>query len=303
MGRKIPAKKHRGVKDPEKQRAKRLAGLESRTNDPPKNVDEQAIPKSLEHMIRLKEAAKHSDNLKKKRKKKKNPLICVGSQDNKANPHPNARPEKVVPVFQQKPEESKRQFWHRVNKETHAFLKETTFEQKYGVQVERDPETGLIQGLTKCKVDKDDIEGLRAKHKNISKKKVTTEGAKVLTKKEKRKLQLRLKREKTRRGKDDDNEFQRFQDKVAFGEVAHAPPVLKFKTKAIIGEERKPKNLLLNSLLEVPKKIAPASKAIDRSGKRKKLPIAERRKLERQQHEIITAYRQFKSQRLADINN
>lgn len=279
--------------------------LESCTNDPPKNVDEQAIPKSLEHVIKLKEAARNSDTLKKKKKrKKKNPLICVGSQhDIKTNSHPKARPEKVTPVFQQKPEESGQQFWHRVNKETHAFLKETAFEQKYGVQVERNPETGQIHGLTKREIDKDDIERLRAKHKNINKKKVTADGTRILTKREKRKLKLRLKREKRLGQKDDDDEFGKLQDKVAFGEVAHEPPKLKFKTKEVTGEDRKPKNLLLSSLLEVPKKVAPASKTIDRSGKRKKLPIAERRKLDRQQNEIIAAYRRLKFRRLIDIND
>ncbi|XP_014481099.1 PREDICTED: coiled-coil domain-containing protein 137 [Dinoponera quadriceps] len=303
MGRKIPAKKHRGVKDPEKQRAKRLAGLELRTNAPPKDADEQAIPKSLEHMIKLKEAAKIGVTLTKKRKRKKNSLICVGLQQGKAEPHPKARPEKVVPVFQQKPGESGQQFWHRVTKDTHAFLKETAFEQKYGVQVERNSKTGQIQGLTKRKVDKDDIERLRVKHKNTSKKKTTTQGAGTLTKKEKRKLKLRLKRERKLEEKDDDDEFGRLQDKVAFGEVAHEPPKLKFKSKDVTSVERKPKNLLLSSLLEVPKKVAPASKMIDRSGKRKKLPIAERRKLERQQNEVIAAYRRLKSQRSADKSN
>ncbi|XP_032679005.1 coiled-coil domain-containing protein 137 [Odontomachus brunneus] len=300
MGRKIPAKKHRGVKDPEKQRAKRLAGLESRTNEPPRNVDEQAIPKSLEHVIKLKQVAKNSDGLKKKkRKRQKSSLIRVGPQHDAALPHSKARPEKVVPLFQQRPGESGQHFWHRVTKDTHAFLKETAFEQKYGVQVERNPGTGLIQGLTKRKVDKDDVEGLRAKHKNTGKKKVTTGDAKALTKREKRKLQLRLKREKRRGEKNDDDEFRRLQDKVAFGEVAHEPPKLKFKTREVTGEERKPRNLLLSSLLEAPRKVAAASKAIDRSGKRKKLPAAERRKLERQQNEVIAAYKRLKAQRSA----
>lgn len=263
-------------------------------------MDEQAIPKSLEHVIKLKQAAKNSDGLKKKKQKKqKSSLICVGSQHDAAVPHPRARPEKVVPVFQQKSGESGQHFWHRVTKDTHAFLKETAFEQKYGVQVERNPETGLIQGLTKRKIDKDDVEGLRTKHKNTGKKKAPTGDAKALTKREKRKLQLRLKRERRRGEKDDDDEFRRLQDKVAFGEVAHEPPKLKFKTKEVTGEERKPRNLLLSSLLEAPRKVAVASKTIDRSGKRKRLPVAERRKLERQQNEVIVAYRRLKAQRSA----
>ncbi|XP_012224298.1 coiled-coil domain-containing protein 137 [Linepithema humile] len=296
MGRKIPAKKHRGVKDPEKQRVKRLAELESRTNAPPKDTDEQAIPKSLEHVIKLKEAAKTSSGiLKRKRKRKRNALICVGQQHLKPNLHPKAKPEKVVPVFQQQPGESGQQFFRRVSRDTNAFLQDTAFENKYKIDIERNPETGRIQNLTKRKREKDDIdiETLQAKHKNIKKRKKTVEDSARLTKSEKRKLKERLRKEKKL---EDDDEFKRLQDKVAFGEVVHEPPRLKIKSQNL-NQERKPKNLLLNSLLE-DSKTSSAPKVIDRSGKRKNLPTAERRRLEKQQSEIIAAYRQLKSQRL-----
>lgn len=294
MGRKIPAKKHRGIKDLEKQHAKRLAELESRTNAAPKDTDEQAIPKSLERIIKLKEAAKTANNsILKRKRRKKNALICVGQQHLKPSLHPKAKPEKIVPVFQQRLDESGEQFLHRISKDTHDFLKETAFEKKYGVQIERDLETGQIQGLIKCKREKDDVETLRAKHKNIKRKKKTT--GSPLTKSEKRKLKLQLKKEKK---VEDVDEFENLRDKVAFNEVAHEPPKLNIKSKKI-NEDRKPKNLLLNSLLEN-SKLSSISKVIDRSGKRKDLPVVERRKLEKQQSEAIAAYRQLKSQRLAN---
>lgn len=268
--------------------------LASRTNVPPKNIDEQAIPRSLEHIIKLKEAAKTSDILKRKRNKKKNALICVGLQH--SNSHPKARPEKIVPLLRQKPGESGQQFWHRVSKDTHAFLKETAFERKYGVQVERDPETGLIQGLTKRKVEKDDIGRLRAKHNNTGKKKTTTQRATSLTKSEKRKLKLYLKEEEKLKEAD---EFERLQDKVAFGEVVHEPPKLNINKKTV-DAKKKPKNLLLNLLLEADPKVNPTSNIVDRSGKRKNLPAAERRRLEKEQSDIIAIYRRLKSQRSAD---
>ncbi|XP_029162193.1 uncharacterized protein LOC114933785 [Nylanderia fulva] len=295
MGRKIPAKRHRGVKDPEKQRAKRLAELESRTNAAPRDVDEQAIPKSLERLMKLKEAAKTSTNsVSKRKRRRKNQLICVGQQQKlKSGLHPKAKPEKVVPVFQQRPNESGEEFFHRVSRETHAFLKETAFEKKYSVQIDRNPETGQIQGLTKCKREKDDIETLRTKHKNIKRKRGTTEDS--LTKNEKRKLKFQLKKE---RRVEDVDEFESLQDKVAFNEVVHEPPKLNIKSKKF-NEERKPKNLLLNSLLENSKPSC-TSKVINRSGKRKNLPVVERKKLEKQQSKAIAAYRQLKSQRLAN---
>ncbi|KAI5652198.1 hypothetical protein NE865_00536 [Phthorimaea operculella] len=47
MGRKIPAKKHRGVKDPLVQQAKRLESLKGKIDAPPRDPDEQPVPKSL----------------------------------------------------------------------------------------------------------------------------------------------------------------------------------------------------------------------------------------------------------------
>lgn len=256
-------------------------------------MNEQKISKSLERVIKLKETARNS-SIQKKKRKRKNALICVGQQQAKTGVRANARPEKIVPVFQQQPGESGRKFMHRVCKDTHAFIKETQFESKYNVQVVRHPESGEIQGLTKCKREKIDIEMLKAKHKNIKKKKKITEGPKPLTKKEKQKLKLLDK--KKQKQLEDNDEFKMLQDKVAFGEVAHEPPRLKFKSKDI-NEGRKPKGLLLHSLLEGSENVSSISKVIDRSGKRKNLPVAERRKLEKQQSEVIAAYRQVKSQR------
>ncbi|XP_011699570.1 PREDICTED: coiled-coil domain-containing protein 137 [Wasmannia auropunctata] len=291
MGRKIPGKKHRGIKDPQKQRVKRLAELELCTNTAPRNADEQAIPKSLERVIKLKEAAKINNGILKKKQKKKNALICVGLQHQRLH-HPKAKPEKVIPVFQQRPGESGKQFMHRVSKDTHDFLKEVAFEKKYDVQIERDSNTGKIQGITKRKHEKDDVETLRTKHKNINRKKKTDS---ALTKNQKQKLKLRAKKEKKLKNYD---EFERLQDKIVFGEVAHEPPRLKIKLKEM-NESRKPKNLLLNSLLEDCKEDF-SSKVNNRSGKRKNLPETERRRLEKQQTEAIAAYRELKSQRLTN---
>lgn len=249
----------------------------------------------MERVIKLKEAAKTNSGISKRRQRKKNVLICVGLQSRRPN-HPKAKPEKIVPVFQQQPGESGKQFMHRVSRDTYDFLKEVAFEKKYGVRIERDVNTGKIQGITKCKPEKDDVEALRAKHKNINRKRKTTEGSVTLTKNDKRKLKLCAKEEKKLESYD---EFERLQDKIVFGEVAHEPPRLKIKSKEMT-EDRKPKNLLLNSLLEDSKKVSFASKGINRSGKRKYLPETERRRLEKRQSEAIAAYRQLKSQRLAN---
>jgi len=259
-------------------------------------VDEQEIPKSLEHVIKLKEAAKNNSGIVKRKRKKKNALICVGQEQSRSTLHPKAKPEKVVPVFQQKPGESGRRFLNRVTRDTEAFIKETAFEKKYGVQIDRDPITGQVQGLTKCQREKDDAETLQFKHQNIKKKKKTSNDSATLTYNERRKLKLRLKKE--RKLEDKDNEFEKFQDKVAFGEVAHEPPRLTIKMKKI-DEEKKPRKLLLNSLFQKESKVS-SSLVIDRTAKRKKLPTIERKILEKQQNEAIDAYRRLKSQRSAN---
>lgn len=280
MGRKIPGKKHRGVKDPFKQQAKRQAELETKINAPPKDVNEQAIPKSLEKIIELKEAVKLGKigKIKKKKKKKKNNLISVGKQESKPL-HPKARPEKVVPIFQQRPGETEQRFLHRVNRDTQVFINEFTFEKKYDVQVNRNPETGKIEGVSKCEqTELDKIEMLKSNHKNIKRKKKNSDINKVkMTKTEKKKEKLKLKKEKQMEEKLD--EFDNFKDQVEFGEVVHEPPQLKIKPKnanAINTSKPGKKNLLLYSMLkknENSKLDAKKRTTIDRSGKRKKLPL------------------------------
>lgn len=269
--------------------------LTLRTNAAPRNADEQAVPKSLERVIKLKEAAKSGGSVTKRKRRSRNALICVGQQHHRPE-RPRGRPEKVTPVFQQQPGESGRQFMHRVSRDTYDFLKEAAFEKKYGVRIERDSNTGKIQGLTKCKRKENDIETLQAKHKNINRKRKLAEGSATSTRSDKRKLKLHMKKEKELENRD---EFERLQDKVAFGEVAHEPPRLKIKSTKM-DEDRKPKNLLLNSLLDGSREVSSAAKVTNRSGKRKYLPETERRKLERRQNEAIAAYRQLKSQRLAN---
>ncbi|KAL2715523.1 coiled-coil domain-containing protein 137 [Vespula squamosa] len=308
MGRKIPGKKHRGVKDPEKQRAKRLAELETKINAPPKDVQEQAIPKSLENLIKLKEAVKSGriSKVKKVRKRKKNGLICVGGEKPKSL-HPKSKPEKAVPIFKQKPDESNNRFLYRVSQETHAFLNETAFEKKYNVIVNRNSDTGEVEGLSKRPKDElDELERLKAKHKNIKKKKKNKEGDMNLTKSQKRRQKLLIKKKK----KEEDliDNFNAFQDEVKFGETVHAPPELVTRPKkANLKDNIKPgkKNLLLHSLFTKngsSSSNSTKSITIDRTGKRKNLPTSERRQLEKEQSSVIAAYRQLKARQSADVD-
>lgn len=207
--------------------------LKTKINAPPKNDDEQGLPKSLLRVIDLKNKVKNGKIVKKKKKKSNRGLITLGAQNNKL-PHPKARPEKAIPIFNQKYGETPEAFLRRVNRETENFLHETQFENKYNVQVKRNTETGVIEGIEKR--PKDEIEEmlkLKSKHKNIKKKKKVKkpEDEVKLTKNQKRKKKLEMKKDK--KLQDDIDEFKTFRDNVAFGEVAHAPPELKIHPKKI----------------------------------------------------------------------
>ncbi|KYN09397.1 hypothetical protein ALC57_18502 [Trachymyrmex cornetzi] len=277
MGRKISGKEHRGIKN--KQRFKHLAELELCTNTASKNVDEQVMPKSLERIIKLKEAVKINTGILK-RKKKKNALIRIGLQHHRSN-RLRAKLDKVIPVLQQRPGESSKQFMHRVSRDTYNFLKEVAFEKKYSIQIERDSNTSEIQDLTKCKHKEDTVKTLKIKHKNINRKKILESSA-TSSKNEKRKLKVCAKKGKKLGSF---NEFERLQDKIVFGEVVYEPPRLEIKSNEI-NEVRKPKNLLLNSLFEGSKEDFFASKVINRFGK-KNLPKMERRKLENNKVKLL----------------
>jgi hypothetical protein len=58
MGRKIPGRKHRGVRDPEKQQAERLRRIKDKIDAPPTNPDEQQIPKSAQRIAELRAKVK-----------------------------------------------------------------------------------------------------------------------------------------------------------------------------------------------------------------------------------------------------
>ena len=67
MGRKIPGKKHRGVKDPEAQKAAREEKLKTKVNSLPSNVDEQEVPKKWARLMAEKEKWSKINEEKKRR--------------------------------------------------------------------------------------------------------------------------------------------------------------------------------------------------------------------------------------------
>ena len=89
--RKIPAKKHRGVKDPEAQKEKREEKLKTKINSKPKDLDDQEMPKKLIMMNKLKEDVKERALANKKaRQAKLAAKVAQGSDDEEdSRPDPN----------------------------------------------------------------------------------------------------------------------------------------------------------------------------------------------------------------------
>jgi len=139
---------------------------------------------------------------------------------------------------------------------------------------------------------------LKLKHKNIGKKKKkkkVSEAEPKLTKVQKRKRKLDMKKEK--KMQDNIDEFKGFHEKIEFGDIAHAPPNLKLRPiKTRDGSKPGGQKLLLRSLFPENGERTKSSK-MDKTGKRKDLPSAERRILEKQQSDVIAAYRLLKTQK------
>lgn len=147
MGRKIPGRKHRGVRDPEKQAAIRynrycillllqmlkfnFFSIKDKINSAPSNPDDQHIPRSLQRIIDLKNRAKNGDFDKKNKKMNTIEKKIVNIKPFKG------KPEKTIPLFKQKPGETDRIFVHRMNKICMDFTVEAKFEEKYGVEIKR----------------------------------------------------------------------------------------------------------------------------------------------------------------------
>ncbi|XP_023026308.2 coiled-coil domain-containing protein 137 [Leptinotarsa decemlineata] len=313
MGRKIPGRKHRGIRDPEKQAAARFESIKDKINAPPLKPDEQQISKSLQRFIDLKNKVKsgtyHTKHLKKSPsedgkspKKNKNEAEVL-----------KAKQAKRIPTFKQAEGESDRDFVKRINRICMDVTREAAYEEKYGVEIRRN-EDGEVEGVVKR--PKDELELYLKKLKkdqNSNKKKKKKNNEKDsprLSKWQKRQKKLKLKKMDKNLFHEDD--IEKYKDTIKFGEVAHAPPSL-ITPRKVGTQQNAPrpgnKNLLLNSILQ-PKDLLTKSTSvptqkeslrkisnnvIDRKGKRKDLPNALRRQLEKQQKEIIGAYKELKA--------
>lgn len=228
MGRKIPAKKHHGAKDPEKQAERRYAKIKMKINQAPENIEEQEIPKKLKHLFKqkTKKIEKHIEDRPVKNKAK--------NKGSEIDQHIPQRPLKKIPNFKRLPDETDRDYLWRVELLSRAHLKKARFEDKYDVDLEIDKLTGDVEVKKKEKLLID-----------------TAIQGEPQTKQEKRKLKKQLKLQKEReerkklkmekfkawklhkknKGKKNDDFSVLKQEKVEFGDVAPQPPSLTAKPR------------------------------------------------------------------------
>ncbi|XP_050498003.1 coiled-coil domain-containing protein 137 [Diabrotica virgifera virgifera] len=329
MGRKIPGRKHRGVRDPEKQAAVRFESLKNKINAPPTNPDHQEVSKTLQRIIDLKNKVKSGELFKrnkqpkpedKNNENKEQPKFKGKNNGNiKKGKKPFERkPEKPARKFVQLPGETDRAFVHRMNRICTETVKEAEFEDKYGVDIKRN-EDGEVEEVVKRQKDELELLLKKAKKKKIKeekdgkkkkKKKKDKPEAPRLSKWQKRKKKLDEKQQRKENVNVD--EFKEYKDHVKFGEIAHAPPSLIAPRRAEkLQSAPRPgnKNLLLKSVINKKPEVGSVdlkknkdginktSKVIDKKGKRKELPNSLRRQLDKQQKEIIEAYKKIKLQK------
>ncbi|XP_049854952.1 coiled-coil domain-containing protein 137 isoform X1 [Schistocerca gregaria] len=310
MGRKIPGKKHKGVKDPLQQLAKRNQSLSAKVNAPPTQPDDQSVPKSLIRLMKLKDDVKQGKfKHKKKRKKRKRGewLIDTKVLAEKDHKVPGmTRPDKPVPHLIQRPGESEFHFLRRIEQACQEVIKESQFEDKFGVNVIRDTDTGEVVNVVKKPKDPVlEFDATKKKKKNNDSANATDSLSKTA-----RRRQKKLER-KQLNNSDKERDFDMFKDNVKFGEVVSEPPQLK-APKGIKSNplESKPgrKDLLLKTFLEnkyattttttTTTTTSSSSAKLDLTVKRKKLPAAELRQLELQRQAAVNAYRFVKSKNL-----
>lgn len=288
MGRKIPGKKCKRVKDPEKQRAARLENLKDKINLDPAFPDEQEIPHNLKHLIYLKEKAK-GNQLKHVKKRRKNKELINGNRlfGEEVDLPGMTKPVRPVPNFNQRKGEAEHHFLHRIERLCQNVVNESKFEKKFGVEVCRNSETGAIE-VKKCS----DLErGKKKKKSSSSNEKNNINRAKY--KKAVKQLSKLERRE---------SDFGHLNDEVKFGEVVHQPPSLKVlpRKASANSSERKPgqKDLILKRLLNPSTSVTTAAPR-----KWKDMSDGDKMRMEQRREEAVKAYKMLKAQRYSQAKS
>jgi len=297
MGRKIPGKKHHGVKDPEKQQKARLDKIKMKINARPAKEDFQDVPKSLRMMMAARDQLKNpTDNVQLVKRKRKRPeekaLLDSTKHLNYDGPNQKGmtKPLKPIPVFKQGEGEHKRAFYYRIDKTIQSMKKRAEFEEKYKVDVQTDGQGKSV--IVDREKDEVELEEEKKKIEQLAKKGIVRR-----TKEEKR--VMRRQREKMRKKKNkkgsnnaDNLDFNDFKDDVAFGDTVDAPPTLKFRgfEKSSSSKPAEGGGLLLSQ-----KHLEKDKSLNEPKAKKVKLSMAQKVNMERERLNVVAQYRAKKA--------
>ncbi|XP_030567098.1 uncharacterized protein LOC115767090 [Drosophila novamexicana] len=314
--RKIPVRKHHGIRDPLKQIEQKEKKLANVTNNPPTQNEEQRASHNFKQFKRIADAAKAGKKIK---------IGSIGKEDKPKVPktkktQPAAAGGQKSTKIKQFDNETNDEYLRRVNRITSASVREAQYEAKYGVNVIRNPTTGEITVQKRPKNEIDELLKQKQKERHNLKNgrrkpnKVVKPGMDAKTRKE---LIKRAFKEAEEEKELEDGPLPEYkQDVFKFGEIVHGPPSLKTlprkasKTETVPRPGRK-SNLLLKSLLDKEasaslaspqnaaaskQKTASTPTKLQLKGKRKDLPAATRNMLEGERTKMVDLYRQLKKE-------
>ncbi|KNC31023.1 hypothetical protein FF38_13417 [Lucilia cuprina] len=319
--RKIPVRKHHGIRDPLKQLEVKEKKLKNVVNSPPQK-DDQKMSYKFVQFKKLADQAKSGNKIKRIRcgvEDKPKDTPAVGNK--KKNLQKDGNKFKSI---KQMPGEEDLDYIRRVNRITSESLKEAQYEAKYGVKVIRNPTTGEISLKKKPPNEIDEL--LKQKRKEIrggkiKKKKMDDKLHKPIDPKLVKELvKQAIKEDEQEKLKEKQKEIVEYRrDEVKFGEIVHAPPNIstlprKAQKNETVPRPGKKNNLLLKDLIKPPEeaesesannnskqnnsnKKSKTSGALSKNqlkGKRKDLPEATRNMLETERQKLVSLYRDLK---------
>ncbi|XP_060063981.1 coiled-coil domain-containing protein 137-like [Ylistrum balloti] len=271
IGKPQKSRKHKKVLpfDPSLEGDRKSFRQDKTANKPPKNEEEQEIPRKLQYFI------DHKGSFPEKKVNRRNRFKKQKNDDHAEKGM--TKPMMPAPRFIQHRNESEGKFMARVDRETKAVILTSQLSDKYQVDFEE-----LENG-------------------NITKKKKKMNSAKKMRLKEKKthKKEKKLEHQMEKKG-----DFSYLNDKVRFGEVAMAPPTLKIKPKKAPGSKDaipRPgkKSLLLKEIIagnarEGLGRSILSSREVGQTLKRKQMSLSQQHTMDSERNKAIKLYRQLR---------
>ncbi|CAG9133326.1 unnamed protein product [Plutella xylostella] len=320
MGRKIPAKKHHGVKDPVKQQAQRMKKLKTQINAPPTDPDDQPMPRSVARLFGLPDHYT-SIHITKQDIDRNINFICFtfwhnivltfnikyNFTDEPKKPHVKGSSKNPVSSLQRLPGESGRSFSLRINSAIRTLNNDRT-DDDYPLDMQDDQD---IKGTAMAERNE---RRARKRKKDAGRAAPGEQGEEKASRGQQLTLRKKAKKEKAA----EESNLARAElsyERISFGEVAHAPPTLTIKPRKAKQDERSARapaaarcssQKCCQIKTSTQSKPLPSAKIAAGTGKKSKLrelPAVERMRRERARLAAVTAYRQLKKQNESKIKN